>query len=80
MAEMHKALKRAAARRSGRTAEEVQSCRSEEGKTVGLIDAIIAINRFLCDRDLSTKNVQDALADLLEDEDFRTIREARQTN
>lgn len=57
--------------------EEVQSCRSEEGVTVGLVDAIIAIHRVLAPRDLSTKNVQEALADLFEDPDFQTIRDAR---
>lgn len=57
---------------------EVQSCRSEEGITVGLVDALIAINRVLAPRDMSTKNVQEALADLFEDSDFRKVRDARQ--
>lgn len=57
---------------------QTQSCRSEEGITVGLVDAIIAINRVLAERDLSTANVQEALADLLEDPDLQTIRDARQ--
>lgn len=56
---------------------EPQSCRSPEGITVGLVDALIGIVRVLAPRDLSTANVQDALADLFEDSDFRTVREAR---
>lgn len=56
---------------------ETQSCRSIEGITVGLVDAIIGIVRVLAPRDLSTANVQEALADLFEDSDFRTVRDAR---
>lgn len=55
---------------------EVQDCRSEEGITVGLVDAIIGICRVLAPRDLHTKNAQEALADLSEDPDFRTVRSA----
>lgn len=58
--------------------EDMQDCRSEEGITVGLIDALIAIHRVLALRNLSTWHVQEALADLLEDFDFQTIRDARQ--
>lgn len=54
----------------------VQSCRSEDGITVGLADALIGIVRVLAPRDLSTKNVQEALADLFQDPDFRTIQDA----
>lgn len=53
------------------------SCRSEEGTTVGLVDAVISIIRVLAPRDLSAASVQEALADLLEDPDFRTVRDAR---
>jgi hypothetical protein len=56
--------------------EETQSCRSEEGITVGLVDALISINRVLAVRDLSTSEVQEGLADLFEDPDLRTIRSA----
>lgn len=56
--------------------EEVQSCRSEEGITVGLVDALIGIVRVLAPRDMSPQNVQDALSDLFEDSDFATVRDA----
>lgn len=56
--------------------EEVQSCRSEEGITVGAVDGVIAFVRLLARRDLSGKNVQEALADLFEDPDLRTILDA----
>lgn len=46
-------------------------CRSEEGITIGLIDAIISICRVLAPRDLSCAEA--ALADLAEDEDFGVI-------
>jgi hypothetical protein len=59
---------------------EVQSCRSEEGITVGLVDALIGIMRVLAPRDLSAQPVEEALADLLEDPDFRTVREARRSD
>ena len=55
---------------------DVQSCRSEEGITVGLVDAIIGILRVLAPRDLRTKGVQEALADLSEDPDLRTVQAA----
>lgn len=60
--------------------EQVQSCRSEEGITVGLVDAVIGILRVLAPRDLSPGDVQEALADLLEDPDLRTVLDARQAN
>ena len=53
-----------------------ESCRSPEGVTVGLVDAIIGIVRVLAPRDLSAFHVQEALADLFEDPDFRTVRVA----
>ena len=48
---------------------EPVDCRSQEGVTVGLIDGIIAVARFLRGRDLSHPAVREALADLAEDED-----------
>lgn len=60
--------------------DEVQSCRSEEGITVGLVDAVIGIVRVLAPRDLSPEHVQEALADLFQDPDFRTVRDARKEN
>lgn len=54
-----------------------QSCRPEEGITVGLVDAIIGIVRVLAPRDMSTGNVQEALADLFEDPDFQAVAAAR---
>jgi hypothetical protein len=62
---------------STQAATEPQSCRSPEGITVGLVDAIIGIVRVLAPRDLSARHVQEALADLFEDSDFRTVQEAR---
>lgn len=56
--------------------EEVQSCRSEEGITVGAVDGVIAFVRLLARRDLSPKHVQDALADLFQDPDLQTVRDA----
>lgn len=50
-------------------------CRSEEGITVGLVDALITILRVLVKRDLSPPAVQEALKDLADDEDARTIFE-----
>lgn len=58
--------------------EDVQDCRSEDGVTVGLVDAMISILRVLAPRDLSTTNVQEALADLTQDPDLRTVLTARQ--
>ncbi|MET8826124.1 hypothetical protein ABZX40_13710 [Streptomyces sp. NPDC004610] len=58
-------------------AEEMQSCRSPEGMVVGLVDAIIGIVRYLAVADLTTLPVQEALADLFEDPDFRKIQDAR---
>jgi hypothetical protein len=51
-------------------------CRSEEGITEGLVDALIVVLRVLAKRDLSPENVQGALADLAEDEDLRTVLDA----
>lgn len=49
------------------------NCREENGITVGLIDGIIAIGRVLKNRDLTDKEVQEALLDLRSDEDLKTI-------
>lgn len=57
-------------------AEEVQSCRSEVGVTVGLVDALIGIMRVLAPRDMSAKPVQEALADMFEDSDFARVQSA----
>lgn len=67
----------AVTQRGGCVPEETQSCRSEEGITVGLVDALIGIMRVLAPRDLRPTSVQEALADLLEDSDFRTVQDAR---
>ena len=49
--------------------ESYTDCRSEEGITVGLIDAIISISRILAKRDLSTESAKQGLLDLRLDED-----------
>lgn len=54
----------------------MESCRSEEGITVGLVDAVIGILRVLALRDMSPACVQEALADLFEDPDLQTVRDA----
>jgi hypothetical protein len=48
-------------------------CRSEIGVTVGLIDALISIARVLVLRDLSPRDVREALADLQADEDLAGV-------
>jgi len=53
--------------------EVITDCRTEEGKTVGLIDSIIFIARILAERDLSTDTVKSALKDFRNDEDVRRI-------
>lgn len=42
-------------------------CRSEDGITVGLIDALISIFRILATRDLASYDVSEALDDLRTD-------------
>lgn len=59
--------------------ESAQSCRSEEGITVLLVDALIGIMRVLAPRDLRPEPVQEALTDLLEDRDFRSLLDAAHT-
>ena len=48
-------------------------CRSEVGITVGLIDTIITASRVLKERDLSDSEVQEALKDLREDWDMKSL-------
>lgn len=51
--------------------ETITNCRTEEGITVGLIDAVITIARIIKIRDLSnSKAVREALKDLASDDDF----------
>ena len=51
-------------------------CRSETGITVGLVDALISILRVLSPRDLTEQEVTEALKDLKEDPDFKTLLDA----
>jgi hypothetical protein len=53
--------------------ETSTDCRDEIGITVGLVDAIITLLRVLAQRDLSPPEVQEALADLRQDEDLQTV-------
>lgn len=46
-------------------------CRSDIGVTVGLIDGIIAQLRVLKTRDMSSKDVNEVLLDIKDDEDFK---------
>ena len=48
-------------------------CRSEEGVTTGLVDALISICRILSKRDLSPPAVVEALKDLRSDEDVHHV-------
>jgi hypothetical protein len=59
--------------REEKTAHCSTDCRSEIGVTVGLIDALIAIARVLALRDLSPRDVREALADLQADEDLARV-------
>lgn len=49
-------------------------CRSEEGITVGLIDALISIARIAAHRDLASLAVEQALLDFNNDEDLLKLR------
>ena len=51
-------------------------CRSEEGITVGLLDAMISIARVLAKRDLSDPATVEALKDLRADEDIARLLRA----
>lgn len=48
-------------------------CRSDEGVTVGLADAIITAARILATRDLTPPAVVEALADLRDDESIAAL-------
>lgn len=50
----------------------IVDCRSEEGVTIGLIDAMISIARVLAKRNLAlgSENVHEAIKDLRSDEDI----------
>ncbi|NCN07516.1 hypothetical protein GW933_02370 [Candidatus Falkowbacteria bacterium] len=54
-------------------------CRSEDGITVGLIDALISIARILSKRDFQPVTVQEALKDLADDEDIDMILKRAKT-
>lgn len=58
--------------------EHSTDCRSNEGITVGLVDAIISIARVLARRDLDHPDVIEALKDLAYDEDVKAILQAAQ--
>lgn len=48
-------------------------CRSKDGVTIGLIDAIISIARILAPRDCSSAAIREALSDLRDDEDVAKV-------
>lgn len=48
-------------------------CRSEDGITVGMIDAMISIARVLRTRNLNNDSVLEALKDIRSDEDIAWI-------
>jgi hypothetical protein len=48
-------------------------CRTEEGVTVGVVDAINVTVRLLSIRDLSSREVQEALKDLCSDDALATV-------
>lgn len=48
-------------------------CRTDEGVTVGLVDALITTARVLVGRDLTTPAVREALDDLRQDEDVAAL-------
>ncbi|HEY3630785.1 MAG TPA: hypothetical protein VGL21_07785 [Jatrophihabitantaceae bacterium] len=51
----------------------VVDCRTDEGVTVGLLDAVITLARVLRGRPIGTEAERAALADLREDEDVRAL-------
>src|SRR4051812_13247131 len=60
--------------RPGRSAvHSYTDCRTEDGVTVGLIDALGTIVRVLATRDLESEAAREALADLGSDEDLRRV-------
>lgn len=54
-------------------AETSTDCRSEEGITVGLVDALISISRILAHRDMRDPAVVEAFKDLHGDNDFKAV-------
>jgi hypothetical protein len=48
-------------------------CRTTEGVTVGLVDALISIARVLASRHLTSPEVTEALCDLADDEDVQRL-------
>ena len=50
--------------------EKTISCRSKTGVTIGLVDAFITLSRLIKDMDLSDSDIQEALLDIGDDEDF----------
>jgi len=48
-------------------------CKTEEGITVGLIDAMMSIARVLRDRELHSEVVQEALQDIRDDDDMHWL-------
>lgn len=48
-------------------------CRSKEGITIGLVDTILTAAHLLADRDLSGREVREALEDLLGDPELKTV-------
>jgi hypothetical protein len=56
-----------------KTGQSKTDCRSDEGVTVALIDSIIGIARVLCGRNLETREVTEALKDLRNDEDVKSL-------
>lgn len=55
---------------------EPVDCRSEDGITAGLVDALISVARVLAARDLTTPAAVEALADLGTDEDMACVMKA----
>lgn len=53
--------------------ETSTDCRTEEGVTVGLVDAVISLARVLRGRDLADPAVVEALRDLASDEDVEWL-------
>lgn len=53
--------------------ETITDCRTDEGITVGLIDAVITISRIMRGRNTSSQAVQEVLNDLAHDEDFTNL-------
>lgn len=48
-------------------------CRTSDGVVIGLIDGIIAMCRVIASSDLSSMEIQEALKDLVNDEDLKIM-------